>query len=328
MKRLALVFSATLMLMSSAHWLPAPIMDSKTGAFYNQRTGTFGTPVPGYSPNPASTAKPQPKPSAKPKSSKPKPTESPSDPAAKSLARFDGTWVATSDRSNPTGGKINGTYTIVIKGGRTATKILETTNVSIPESADYEVHRKWICNSTNLFANAVFTLNNNRTVESAIGSSVTIQWSAGELSDWAPRTISREEIQSYGSPNAETSVYELKGDELKRVNDPNGVTYHHEGKQISSSVKKSRGRIYVYGSVKLQGPQEIPADESYTVSKAVINAGGFGDFANKRKVKLTRKSGEDVTVDLKRVIEEGHTEEDVAVQPNDQIYVPQRLINM
>jgi polysaccharide biosynthesis/export protein len=91
---------------------------------------------------------------------------------------------------------------------------------------------------------------------------------------------------------------------------------------------KSRGRIYVYGSVKSQGPQEVPPDENYTVSKAVIRAGGFGDFANKRKVKVTRKNGKDFTVDLKRVIEEGHTEEDVVLQPDDQIYVPQRLINM
>ena len=92
--------------------------------------------------------------------------------------------------------------------------------------------------------------------------------------------------------------------------------------------EKSKGRVYVYGSVKGQGPQEIPPDESYTVSKAVIKAGGFGDFANKRKVKLTRKNGQEFTVDLKRVIEEGHTEEDLELQPDDQIYVPQRLINM
>jgi len=92
--------------------------------------------------------------------------------------------------------------------------------------------------------------------------------------------------------------------------------------------EKSKGRIYVYGSVKGQGPQEIPPDESYTVSKAIIKAGGFGDFANKRKVKLTRKNGQEYTVDLKRVIEEGHTEEDLELVPDDQIYVPQRLINM
>jgi protein involved in polysaccharide export with SLBB domain len=92
--------------------------------------------------------------------------------------------------------------------------------------------------------------------------------------------------------------------------------------------EKSRGRIYIYGSVKSQGPQEVPPNESYTVSKAVIRAGGFGDFANKRKVKVTRKDGKDFTVDLKRVIEEGHTDEDLVLQPDDQVYVPQRLINM
>ncbi len=92
--------------------------------------------------------------------------------------------------------------------------------------------------------------------------------------------------------------------------------------------EKSRGRIYVYGSVKAQGPQEIPPDESYTLSKAIIRAGGFGDFANKRKVKVTRKNGKEFNVDLKRVIEEGHTEEDMVLVPDDQIYVPQRLINM
>ncbi len=97
---------------------------------------------------------------------------------------------------------------------------------------------------------------------------------------------------------------------------------------IDRVSEKARGRIYVYGSVKGQGPQEIPADETYTVSKAIIRAGGFGDFANKRKVKVTRKNGQDFTVDLKRVIEEGKSDEDVALQPDDQVYVPQRLINM
>lgn len=92
--------------------------------------------------------------------------------------------------------------------------------------------------------------------------------------------------------------------------------------------EKSRGRIYVYGSVKGQGPQEIPPDESYTVSKAVIRAGGFGDFADKRKVKVTRKDGQNFVIDLKRVIEQGRTDEDMVLRPDDQIYVPQKLVNM
>jgi protein involved in polysaccharide export with SLBB domain len=91
--------------------------------------------------------------------------------------------------------------------------------------------------------------------------------------------------------------------------------------------EKSRGKIYVYGNVKGQGPQEIPADETYTVSKAIIRAGGFSDFANKRKVRVTRKDGKNFTVDLKRVIEEGHVDEDLVLQPDDQIQVPQRAVN-
>ena len=96
---------------------------------------------------------------------------------------------------------------------------------------------------------------------------------------------------------------------------------------IDKVSEKARGRVYVYGAVKDQGPQEIPSDETYTASKAVIRAGGFGDFADKRKVKVTRKDGKDFVVDLKRVIEQGHTEKDVVLEPDDQIYVPQRLVN-
>jgi polysaccharide export outer membrane protein len=91
--------------------------------------------------------------------------------------------------------------------------------------------------------------------------------------------------------------------------------------------ERSRGKVYVYGAVKSQGPQDIPSDETYTVSKAVIRAGGFGDFADKRKVKVTRKNGQDFVIDLKKVIEQGKTEDDVVLQPDDQIYVAQRLVN-
>ena len=96
---------------------------------------------------------------------------------------------------------------------------------------------------------------------------------------------------------------------------------------VDKVSEKSRGKVYVYGAVKTQGPQEIPPDETFTVSKAIIRSGGFGDFADKRKIKLTRKDGQDLVVDLKRIIEQGHTEDDVVLRPDDQIYVPQRLVN-
>ena len=92
--------------------------------------------------------------------------------------------------------------------------------------------------------------------------------------------------------------------------------------------ERSRGRVYVSGHVRGPGPQDIPADEVYTVSKAIIRAGGFSDFAKKNKVKVTRRNGESMVVDVKRVIEKGKTEEDVVLQPDDQIFVDQNIINV
>ena len=96
---------------------------------------------------------------------------------------------------------------------------------------------------------------------------------------------------------------------------------------VDQVSEKSRGKVYVYGAVKGQGPQEIPPDEIYTVSKAIIRAGGFGDFADKRKSQNHAQRWSRLVVDLKRVIEQGHTEDDVVLRPDDQIYVPQRLVN-
>lgn len=93
----------------------------------------------------------------------------------------------------------------------------------------------------------------------------------------------------------------------------------------------SRGKVYLTGAVRAQGAQEIPSDEVYTVSKAIMRA-GFGDYANKRKVRLTRKVGkagetETIIVDLVEVLEKGKIEKDAVVQPEDQIFVPEKFFN-
>ena len=95
----------------------------------------------------------------------------------------------------------------------------------------------------------------------------------------------------------------------------------------------SRGKAYLMGQVRQQGPVEVPADEPFTVSKAVLRAGGFSDYANKRKVKLIHKTGgkngttETKVVDLVEVLEKGRTDKDLPVEPEDLIIVPERLIN-
>ena len=94
---------------------------------------------------------------------------------------------------------------------------------------------------------------------------------------------------------------------------------------------RSRGKVYLMGQVKTQGSMDIPADETLTVSKVILRAGGLADFANRRKVKLVRKKSNSQTetfvIDLVEILDKGHIEKDRDIEPDDLIIVPERLIN-
>ena len=94
---------------------------------------------------------------------------------------------------------------------------------------------------------------------------------------------------------------------------------------------KSRGRIYISGQVRQQGPIEIPPDERFTLSKAILKAGGFADFANKKKVKLIRKSAtgpaQTTIVDLEAITVRGEVDKDIELLPDDTIVVPEKFVN-
>lgn len=94
---------------------------------------------------------------------------------------------------------------------------------------------------------------------------------------------------------------------------------------------RSRGKVYVTGQVHSQGPQDIPADEDFTLSRAILRAGGMADFANKRKVKVIRKGkngGTETQVyDLEEIMDKGRIEKDPVLSPDDVIIVPERLVN-
>jgi protein involved in polysaccharide export with SLBB domain len=99
------------------------------------------------------------------------------------------------------------------------------------------------------------------------------------------------------------------------------------------AANKFWGRIYVWGQVKNQGPIDVSVGENLTVGKAILRAGGFADFANKKKVKLVRAAPPGsppktpVELNMVEILEEGKTDKDLALQPDDSIIVPSRLIN-
>lgn len=99
------------------------------------------------------------------------------------------------------------------------------------------------------------------------------------------------------------------------------------------SANRLLGRIYLWGQVRSQGPMDLMVNENLTVGKAILRAGGFAEFPNKKKVKLMRGSGSDSAarqtfeLNMDQILEEGRTDKDMTVQPEDFIVVPSRLIN-
>jgi len=96
-------------------------------------------------------------------------------------------------------------------------------------------------------------------------------------------------------------------------------------------ANKTIGKVYVWGQVKVQGPIDIPPNENYTAAKAILKAGGFGEFAKKTKVKVIRTvNGEKKTFELNMedILEKGQTEKDMTLEPDDFILVPERHFNM
>ena len=92
------------------------------------------------------------------------------------------------------------------------------------------------------------------------------------------------------------------------------------------------GRVYVWGQVRNQGPIELELKENLTAGKAILRAGGFGDFANKKKVKVIRPGANGgpkqvFELNLVEILEDGQTEKDMLLQSDDSVIVGSRLIN-
>jgi protein involved in polysaccharide export with SLBB domain len=101
---------------------------------------------------------------------------------------------------------------------------------------------------------------------------------------------------------------------------------------------------WVMGQVRSVGPVEISPLQPVTVSQAILRAGGFGDFADQRKVRVIHRSsptssataaptaeinddGKGTIVDVKAIFS-GDKVPDPVVQANDYIVVPKKFINL
>jgi protein involved in polysaccharide export with SLBB domain len=111
--------------------------------------------------------------------------------------------------------------------------------------------------------------------------------------------------------------------------------YYHRATVVIALdlANKFLGRAYVWGQVRNQGPIDIAVNENLTAGKAILRAGGFSDFANKKRVKVVRggdtngAAKQSFELNMIDILEKGKTEKDMVLQPDDFIIVPSRLIN-
>jgi polysaccharide export outer membrane protein len=103
---------------------------------------------------------------------------------------------------------------------------------------------------------------------------------------------------------------------------------------------KPKDFAWVMGEVRSVGPLELLEHQPMTVSQLIMRAGGFGDFADQRKVKVIHRAdgggaatAQDINnskdyqvIDVKAIFD-GQSTADPMVKPGDYIIVPKKIFN-
>jgi len=91
------------------------------------------------------------------------------------------------------------------------------------------------------------------------------------------------------------------------------------------------GIIYILGAVGRPGPMRLPAVEAFTVTKAIIAAGGFSLFANGGSVKIVRYCEDgrkyETFINVAGIMKNGEFEKDIPLRANDWVIVPQKAFS-
>ena len=162
-------------------------------------------------------------------------------------------------------------------------------------------------------------VNENMTVSKALSS-------AGVMDERAAKNqIKLIRKAPEGAPPSEPIIINLE--EIQRGVTTSDRVLEPEDQIIVPGLS-SRGQVSIAGNVAQPGNIPIPLERELTVKDVIVQA-KFGDFADKRRVKLFRKGekGEPIEIDMVKVLETGEEEMNPVLQDGDHIFVPKRLFN-
>ena len=172
-----------------------------------------------------------------------------------------------------------------------------------------------------------------------VGDTVSFQILEDEI--WSPQDVPKNlivedsgelEVPYIGRVMAVGKTCKLLAAEIKTALEKD---YYKKATVVLSlnAANRTIGQVYIWGQVHNQGAIPLQVNENLTAGDAILIAGGFDDFANKKKVKVVRgapgPNGERqvIELDMTQILEQGKTDEDIVLQPNDLIIVPSRLVN-
>ena len=92
--------------------------------------------------------------------------------------------------------------------------------------------------------------------------------------------------------------------------------------RLTVNIKTEERFYYVGGEVRV--PSRQPYNGEITVLRAVDTAGGFTDYANRRKIELRRANGQVHIINSEKARKDSKL--DLIVYPNDQITVQKRIL--
>ena len=148
-------------------------------------------------------------------------------------------------------------------------------------------------------------------------------------------------IRLTGVPPADQGIYEIKVDESGKVSMPyigNVPAANFTTVQLKKAIEdayvqqeiftnpnvtvdlKEQRFVDVTGEVRM--PQRVPYTKDLTALGAVAACGGFTDFANRRKVKLTQSG---VTREFNAKEIQADPSRDIRLLPNDKIHVDRSI---
>jgi protein involved in polysaccharide export with SLBB domain len=108
--------------------------------------------------------------------------------------------------------------------------------------------------------------------------------------------------------------------------------YYHATVKLSIdrvNVAAAMGKIQISGEVSAPGVLEFNLADPVTLNEAILKAGNFREFADPRRVRVTRLKGgskQEFVVDVKAIQRDGQVDKDIKLEDGDRVNVPKAFI--